>query len=280
MPPRSFFLAPLLVVACSPVTPQPGGSANYSASLGEGPDFSEPHGLIVVETWLRYGENQLSGAFADGPGLHHHSESERSGSCRLMTYTASTCEPGCSGDELCIDGVCQAWPTRIDRGDLLWSWPDGEQTVSPDATLGYWATGSASSEGEVSIAVEGLDLSAPTIAAMEPDGDWERALSDRDGDAVLRWKNPILDARVRLFMTDCTGTHGGLAAAEVECEGPDTGELIIPDAYLAALEAGDWSHGECGGHELERYHAATSEGDTSVRLETVSDGGLFWRPDW
>jgi hypothetical protein len=278
MSPRPHLLATLLLAACGPVTPQPGGSANYSASLGDGPDFSEPHGLIVVETWLSYGENQLMGAFADGPGLHHHSEAERSGNCRLLTYSASSCEPACGDDELCIDGACEAWPVRIDRGDLLWSWPDGEQTLSPDATLGYWGTGSTSSDGDVSIAVDGLELTAPTIAAMEPDGDWESELTNRSGDATLRWKDPILDARVRLHMTDCTGTHGGIAAAEVECEGPDTGELTIPSAYLDAMEQGDWSHGECGVHDFERYHAAAPEGDTSIRLETQSDGGLYWFP--
>ncbi len=271
----------LALSACGPATPQPGGSANYSASLGEGPDFSEPHGLVVVQTWFDYDENQLSGAFADGPGLRHHSEAERSGNCRLMSYTASTCEPGCDGDELCIDGVCEAWPSRIDRGELLWTWPDGEQTVTPDATLGYWATGSTSTDGDVSIAIDGLELTVPTIDTMDPDGDWARAIDNRGGgDATLRWRNPILDARVRLFMTDCTGTHGGVAAAEIECEGPDTGELVIPGSYLDAIEAGDWSHGECGSHDLERYHAATPADDTTTRLESVGDGGLFWRPDW
>ncbi len=277
---RTLLVCSLFLCACEPVEPQPGGSANYSASLGEGPDFSQPHGLVTVETWFLYGENQLVGAFADGPYLSLHSEAERSGSCRLLRYTASTCEPGCGGDELCIDGTCQAWPTRMDRGDLLWTWPDGERTVSPDGSLGYWDSASASTAGDVSIAVDGLDLTAPTIDTMEPDGDWGDALSSRSGgDATLRWSNPILDARVRLHMTDCTGTHGGLAAAEIQCEGPDSGELTIPGGYLAELEAGDWSHGECGSHDFERYHAATPEDDTTVRLETVGAGGLFWRPD-
>jgi len=268
------------MVACGPVEPLPGGSASYSAALGDEPDFSEAHGLVSVETWFQYGENQLMGAFADGPYLSLQTEAERSGSCRLMRYAASSCEPACGEDELCIDGACQVWPTREARGDLLWTWPDGEQTLSPDDTLSYWATGSASTAGDVSIAVDGLELTAPTIDAMDPDGDWVRAIDNRGSDdAVLRWNNPILDARVRLHMTDCTGSHGGLAAAEIECEGPDSGELVIPGAYLAEMEAGDWSHGECGGHLFERYHAAAPEGDTTIRLETIGDGGLFWRPD-
>jgi hypothetical protein len=274
-------LLPLLGCAPEEPTPVDGGSANYSASLGEGPDFSEPHGRIEVETWLEWGDTQLSGAFADGPAPRHHSEAQRIGSCRIMTYTPSSCEPSCEGYDVCVDGACEPWPTYLDRGTLRWTWPDGEQEVVPNEWYGYWASGSASSQGEVSIEVEGLLLEAPTIDTMEPDGDWADAVSSRgDGDATLRWSNPVLDARVRLHMTDCTGSHGGLAAAEVECEGPDTGSLVIPGAFLDSLDAGDWSHGECGSHELHRYHAATPEGDTTVRLETRGPSGFFYRPDW
>jgi len=282
MVPTRAALVLLAAVACDDdVEPLPGGSANYSASLGDDPDFSQPHGRILVQTWLDYGDIQLSGAFADGPPPSPHTESERSGSCRLMTYTPTTCTPACADTELCVDAECVGWPERQDRGDLEWTWPDGQQTVSPDGTLGYWATGSATQAGEVEIEVDGLVLTSPTIDVAEADGDWARAISDRGSDdAVLRWTNPILDARVRLHMTDCVGSHGGLAEAEIECEGPDTGELAIPDAYLDILDAGDWSHGECGSHLFARYHAAAPVDDTTIRLETWGEAGLFYRPDW
>ncbi len=280
--PTTCILAMLVVLGCDrPVEPQPGGSANYSAALGDGPDFSDPHGRVTVETWFSYGETALSGYFADGPALRHHSESERIGNCRLMTYTASSCTPSCGDEELCIQGECQSWPQGVEHGDLLWVWPDGEKTVSPNGAGSYYASGSASTAGDVSITGDDLDLISPTIDAMEEDGDWARQISSRGADdATLRWNNPILDARVRLHMTDCTGSHGGIAAAELECEGPDTGELVIAGAFLDAMDAGDWSHGECGSHDFERYHAAAPEGDDSIRLETVGDGGLFYRPDW
>ncbi|MBT3222533.1 MAG: hypothetical protein HN348_25955, partial [Proteobacteria bacterium] len=97
-------------------------------------------------------------------------------------------------------------------------------------------------------------------------------------DAVLRWKNPVENARIRLHMTDCLGTHGGLAEAEIECEGPDTGELVIPGKYLDMLDDGDWSHGECGTHTFARYHSAAPEGDDTMRFETIGNEGLFYRP--
>ena len=112
----------------------------------------------------------------------------------------------------------------------------------------------------------------------EPIRPWDEVIRDRgDGDATLRWSNPVPGARIRLHMTDCVGSHGGIAAAEIECEGPDSGGLVLPGAYLDLFDAGDWTHGECGSHTFERYQPAVA-GD--LRLETVADGGLFYRPDW
>ena len=266
-----------LLLGC-PAEPQPGGTGSYSGDLDEDPDFSIPASRIEVQTWLEFGNTSLQGAFADGPPLRAHAETERLGSCRLMEYTPSTCAPTCSEGEQCIDGTCRAWPTRLDRGDLHWTWPDGEQTLSPDGTLGYWANGDASTEGEVGIAVDGLSLTASNLPAAVPSDDWSGALAARTGDGVLTWADPVPDARVRIHMTDCVGSHGGFAAAEIECEGPDTGELAIPDAFLTLLEAGDWSHGECGSHSFERYHASTPDDDTTIRLETAAPTSFWYFP--
>lgn len=268
-----------ILLACGSPAPQPGGSANYSASLGESPDFSDATARLVATTWLEYGENQLSGFFADGPQPSLHTEAERTGSCRLLRYTPSTCDPACTGGDTCIDGACVSWPEREDHGPITWTWPDGTATVPPDDLLGYFATGTTGTAGDTSITYEDTTLEAPTIGPPLADGDWASALTNRSGDATLRWSSPILHARVRLHMTDCTGSHGGIAKAELECEGPDTGSLVVAGAFLDELEAGDWSLGECGSHRFERYHAAAPTDDDRVRYETVGPGGLFWRPD-
>lgn len=262
------------------VEPQPGGSANYSSALGPEPDFSQPNGRIVAKTWLQYGDTELSGAFADGPAPRQHVEAQRIGACRLVTYTPSSCEPKCTGGAACVGGACLPWPTREDRGELSWQWADGQQTVKPDPTLGYYAAGKTGKVGDVTIVVGDMTLKAPSTAALEADGDWAKVLHGRAAgdDATLRWTNPMQHARVRIHMTDCVGSHGGLAPAEVECEGPDTGKIVIPGAFLDALEAGDWTHGECGSHTFERYHTATPEGDDTIRFETVAPSGLFYFP--
>jgi hypothetical protein len=259
-----------------------GGGAPADAGLSSGPsepDFEVPAGVISVQTWLDLGETQLSAVFADAPPLRFHRESERIGQCRLMTHEPSSCNPGCSGTDACIDGQCRAYPTRFDRGPLEWTWPGGQQTVSATDTLGYHAVGAASALGDVVVRVDGLTLRAASGPAPEADTDWEAAIAARaGGDVTLRWTRAIPGARVRLHMTDCTGSHGRLAAAEIECEALDTGALVLPGAFLDRLDAGDWSHGECGAHTFERYSVGTADADDGIRLETVARASLFYRP--
>ncbi len=269
----------LTLVGCGTGEPiEPSGPANYSDGLGDAPDFSEGHGRIVMESWFQYEENSLSGFFADGPAPRLQVEAERIGQCRRLGYTPTICTPTCESTHMCIEGECVAWPERVDWGELDWSWPDGDEAVPANDLLEYWATGSAVETGEASIAFEEVTLSAPTVEAPDPNGDWEKAVKNRNGDAVLSWNNPAENARVRLYMTDCVGTHGGIGDAEIECEGPDTGELVIPGEFLDALEAGDWTHGECGVHSLERYYAAAPSDDDRLRFETVTSADFYYFP--
>ncbi|MCB9676092.1 MAG: hypothetical protein H6737_13310 [Alphaproteobacteria bacterium] len=275
----------LSLVACggsTPTTPLPGGSANYTGALGDDPDFSAPHSRIAARIYPSEAFGELSGAFADGPPLRYHVEAARSGSCRVMEYTPSTCDPACTpGTEACIDGTCVPWPARTPRGAVTWTHPAGSTTVQPDGTNGYYATASVTALGPMTLDVEGTVLEVPEAPELEPDGDWAEALGNRGtGPGLLEWTNPMPGARVRLWMSDCTASHGGIAAAEIECEGPDTGSLEIPAAFLDQLAAGDWSHGECGSHVFERYHAAAPDDDAGLRFESKSFGGLFFRPDF
>ena len=129
----------------------------------------------------------------------------------------------------------------------------------------------------IEMAFDGLSMTVPTVEPVsltEPDLFAERA---RGEDVILAWDNAVDGGRVRLFMTDCAGSHGGIGESEIECEGPDTGSLTLPGVFLDALEDGDWSRGECGSHTLERYHAAASE-DGEVRLESAAPIYVFWFP--
>jgi hypothetical protein len=233
-----------------------------------------------MKSYFALGETVLDGYFADGPDRRVHVESDRIGNCRLVTYSPTTCTPTCTDMDLCIAGVCESPPTRVDRGVLRWVWPDGKQTIEPNELLAYYATGAASARGDASITVDGITLKAPTVDSPKPERDLAEVLRNRKPgeDATLRWTNTVTNARVRFHMTDCTGSHGRFAVAEIECEGPDTGELVVPGTFVNTVEAGDWSRGECGVHRFERYFSATPPGDDSVRFETVGDARFFYFP--
>lgn len=47
-------------------------------------------------------------------------------------------------------------------------------------------------------------------------------------------------------MTTGVATPGGVAHAEIECEEPDTGRLVLPGAFLDRLYETGWACGECG----------------------------------
>jgi hypothetical protein len=267
----------IALLACSGdtlPTRQLAGSADYSATLGEEPDFSRPHSLLQARWWSAYAQSSIEGSFADAAPMRYHVESQVQGSCRVVTYEPSFCDPDCGADAECVDGSCVAWPERRDEGVVTWSEPAGEHELQPDGTLGYYLALDTFAAGETSVAFADRLLEAPTIETMEPEGEWFE-LDEGGGDGVVRWRNPIQDARVRLNLVDCATTHGGLAAAEIECEGPDTGELVVPQAFLEILAEGDWSHGECGSHDFERYHAA---GDATLRYESVAPSSLSWWP--
>ncbi len=129
---------------------------------------------------------------------------------------------------------------------------------------------------------EGFAVETCTAEAIEPEGDWEDALWQRANgeDVTLAWSNPVETARIYLRMTTGIGTHGGISPVEIECEGPDTGELTLPGAYLDALyEPSYWSCGECGNNELHRYHATeVAAGDHVVQWRIQSTASFWYIP--
>ncbi len=242
-----------------------------------GPLFDEPLGRVSVRAYPSLSAIYLDGYFYDGPVVEPREEASRIGDCRLMTYTPSFCDPPCDTFAACVDGACQPWPGRLDKGTMQWTWPGGELSVEPDSNDYYSGNGAFTTHGETTMTLSGVTLRVTTSPPPEPDGDWTQAIETRTGDAVLHWTNPVAGARVRLHMTDCAGSHGAIGEAEVECDAPDTGALTLPDSYLDALEAGDWSHGECGSHELIRYQAASDE-DDGIRFEAQGVTGFYYFP--
>ncbi len=261
-------------------TPLPTGdcAADATDGLPDDPWFDHAHGELVFRSVPGYAS--LAGAFLDGPEERFQVEAERSGQCRLLTYAPSTCDPTCAPGDLCRDGACVTPPRRVAAGTLTLSGPV-DLIVDPDGIRGYHADTTADLDRDAELVLEGTaGADVPAFVARtcpvvptRPVGDWGAALAGRgDGDdVVLSWRDVQPDARIRLHMTTGIGTHGGISPVEVECEGPDTGALVLPGAFLDALYAEGWACGECGGNDLVRYRSGRiGETDTPFTSEAVT----------
>lgn len=241
-------------------------AADATDMLGSEPFFAGWNGELVFRGYSDY--SSLAGAFQDGPDVGFHVESARSGQCRLMTYTPAPCDPVCSGDQLCQNGgSCVDLPRRMSGGTLTLTGPIAPAMVAaPDGIDGYFVESTNTLDPAALLRLEGTagaDVPAFVattcpVDAPAADGDWAALLAARKpgADVTLRWKNPDAAARVRLRMTTGFATHGGIAHAEIECEGRDTGALTLPGNYLDTLYAEGWACGECGNNDLIRYRSA------------------------
>ena len=232
----------------------------------------------------------LDGRIYDGPTIEFHSEAERQGACRLLTYVSSFCDPACAAGQACVDSECVDYPGLQSVGTVVLGGVGDDVDISPSAEGGYsWFTDQVGI-----VALTTVELVAPggvgpafEIAACVPptplpSSDWVALLGARaDGeDVTLTWSNPVDWARIYLRMTTGIGTHGGISPVEVECEGPDTGSLTIPGSYLDALYAGGWSCGECGGNDLFRYHSReVTSADHTVQLRVQSSASFWFHPN-
>lgn len=269
----------LLLAGCAP-GPDDGGSgetmagettageacaADATDDLGAEPFFAGWKGELVFRGFTGY--SSLAGAFLDGPVVGLHVESQTSGQCRLMTYAPTLCEPSCTGDQLCQNAICVDQPHRLSGGMLTLSGPITPALVAaPDGIDGYFVESTAALDRAAPLRLEGTaGADVPAFVATTcpvdeaaAEGDWAALLAARKpgADVTLRWQNPDPQARIRLTMTTGVATHGGIAHAEIECEGPDTGALTLPGSFLDTLYAEGWSCGECGNNELIRYRSA------------------------
>lgn len=259
-------------------------AADVTDGLGDGPSFGAAHGELVFRSVPGY--STLQGSFQDGPPVGFHVEAERQGACRLLTFEASTCTPACAGGDLCVEGECLTPSRRLSGGTLTLSGPL-ELVAEPDGIDGYFVDSTQEPDHDAPLALAataGADVPAFTaqtcpVVPVDPAADWSALLDARGPgeDVVLRWSNAQEGARVRLRMTTGIGTHGGISPVEVECEGPDTGALTLPGAYLDALYADGWACGECGGNDLVRYRSGAA-GDRGAWFTSEAVTSFWYIP--
>ncbi len=261
----------------------PVGAGDCSAhTTSEGPDFDATEGLFTIRS--ESGESDFAifgGSVHSPPSAGFQTEEARQGQCRLLTFSQSICAPECDLGSFCIDGGCVTPTAALDAGTLTLTGIVADPVTADDGGIGiyYWSSDNAGPYGmSATLSATGgvtgdfnLDVCLPD--ALSPTSDWSQLMEARapGEDVTLAWSNPLPGARIYTRMTTGIGTHGGISPVEVECEGPDTGELTLPGAYLDQLFEDGWGCGECGDNQLKRYYsddADITQGTARFRGET------------
>lgn len=261
----------------------PGGAGScVSHTASDSPDFEATEGLFTLRR--EAGELDFvvfTGSVHSPPSAGFQTEEAREGLCRLLTFTPSNCTPECDLGSFCIDGECVTPTAALDAGAITLTGIVSDPVMADDGGIGiyFWSSENAGPYGTTATltATGGVtgdfELSVCVPEAMSPTSDWSQLMETRAAgeDVTLAWDNPLPGARVYIRMTTGIGTHGGISPAEIECEGPDTGSLTLPGAYLDELFADGWACGECGENRLERYYsddAEITQGTARFRGET------------
>ena len=264
---------------------------NVNNACGAPGDAQPRFGQTPDRFELRNGEawRVFSGRVYDGAPPDPFTEAVREGHCRMLTSAQSFCDPACEwGTEVCIVDTCHTYPGVRSAGALTLTGVTGTPvTVQPQDPAYYtWDSTEAFTVENVQLAAAGdvvaaFELEACAPPQLTPVGDWSALLEAREpgADVTLTWSDPAAGARVYLRMTTGIGTHGGVSPVEVECEGPDTGTLTLPGAFLDALFADGWSCGECGDNTLKRYFADEVEvSGTTIQLRVSTETTFWFRP--
>jgi hypothetical protein len=255
--------APVEPVSCDDPSPEP--------------DFSSRHAVIGVAAtpdrapWVHVD-------LLEAPLPYLWVETGRIGACRLLEMEIPRCDPDCAWPDTCLDtDVCGPFPGRLSAGDLQFDGLPGVGTVAVTDPDGGWYAPAAPERlpgpDEV-VTVEAAGGELPPFSASTCGVDplvlvgtpaWEAGV-----DLALAWTGIDEGSRVRAYFASDWAHR--LTPEIVECDGPDTGSLVVPAALLDGVMQGSWSCGSCIlRHVVSRYRADETDG---VRFEVHADQPL------
>jgi hypothetical protein len=271
-----------------PADATPGPDADPS------PRFDEVIGTIalleIVDLTGEKGPRPYTTAFGQlftSPPTRFHTEAMRDGACRLLTFEAALCDPFCAG--ICLAGnECVPYPTYVSAGTITVQGLTEPLQLVAEPSFNFYNPASFplpedlfADDAEVLAEAPGDELPAFSIAArgvapLAP-GSFERNLVLEDGaDATVTWPAGRATDRVRLTLNTPNRAHGQPFDAIIECDAPDTGSVVIPQAIVEAFPAtsgaGICVSIDCPPSTLRRYaRGAADVGDGEIELVVGSE---------
>jgi hypothetical protein len=226
-----------------------------------------------------------------GVFVGYQSETNVLGDCRLLEFRPASCDPACTGGDVCVEpGTCAPALAPRSIGDITIDGVGEPLVLRFDEFTGYRAdhqvtpgwldechSVTASAPGDagdplliVATHVEPLDSDVVPASLTITDGE----------DLQLDWDPAGAHGRVRLRWLSPNRGHGSPVAAILECDVPDSrGELTVPRALIEAMPP---SHDQyCAGYDcpesgLFRYHREMAPG-IAPGVELIVASGLKFR---
>ena len=287
----------LILAACGDDS---GGGADAGPDVPDAPrgdggfGAGDESGRITIrERAGMFGSNPYTFAEFVADGLPvWHAETMRSGDCRLLEFEPAFCDPPCLSGLCAPGGVCQPYPTFESAGNITVTGLKTSVTLTPSA-CGFCGGGeqyyttttypadlfdddasvTASAAGAAFPAFSVTAGGVPPLAASYP----EDKITLVDGqDFTLAWTSAGSDARVRVTINANNQGHGNPYLAIIECDGDDTGSLVIPSAIIDAFpDTMAWAFcagSDCPPSSIMRYRrGTTTAGGGTVELVIGSE---------
>lgn len=266
-------------------------SMDPDADSNADPLFPTSAGAIVIEEGVeRIEDEQLSygrvfAHISEDTAPWFHTETMREGSCRLLEFTQGFCDPFCPG--ICVeDGVCVDFPSYAAAGPIAIDGLTQPITLTSEAPYHFYnptafpinedlfGAGDPIAASAPGATIPAFEVGATGVATLELDFD-DLNFTITDGqDAVIEW-TPAGSGRVRLTLNSRNDAHGLPLNAIIECDGPDTGSITVPQALVEAFPPAS-GYGicvslDCPSSHLQRYsRGTTTAGATEVELWVAS----------
>jgi hypothetical protein len=224
------------------------------------------------------GPPSLFGELVTGGLPRWHVETMRMGGCRLLEYQPAFCDPPCTG--VCGEGnVCTPYPEYVSAGNITVSGMRAQVTLTPSG-CGFCSGGvqyfsleshpndlfdddAAITASAPGAAFPAFSVSAGGVPPLQAPFAGDKITIVDDQDHTITWTSAGSDARVRLTLNANNQGHGAPYLGILECDGEDTGSLVVPGALIAGFpETMAWeacAGSDCPRSTLMRYHRGTVE---------------------